>query len=57
MALDVNGYNAVFRKFADFAQAEVDAGRHKAIADAGMKGLKGRSILAVSAAKNDAVHK
>ena len=57
MALDINGYNAVFRKFADFAQAEVDAGRHKAIADAGVKNLKGRHILAVSTAKNDAVHK
>ena len=57
MALDINGYNATFRKFANFAQAEVDAGRHKSIADAGVKALKGRNILAVSTAKNDEVHK
>ena len=55
--LDINGYNDTFRKFADFAQAEVAAGRHKAIADANVKDLKGRHILAVSTAENDAVHK
>ena len=57
MPLDINGYNATFRKFANFAQAEVDAGRQKSIADAGVKALKGRNILAVSKAKNDEVHK
>ena len=57
MPLDINGYNATFRKFTNFAQAEVDAGRQKSIADAGVKALKGRNILAVSTAKNDEVHK
>ncbi|MBP3730003.1 MAG: hypothetical protein J6I40_00860, partial [Mailhella sp.] len=55
--LDINGYNSVFKSFADFAQAEVDAGRQKTIADAGVKALRNRNIVAVSTAKNDAVHK
>ena len=57
MALDINGYNAIFRKFAQFAQTEMDAGRQKTVADANVKPLKGRTILAVSKAKNDEVHK
>ena len=59
MALDINGYNAVFKKFTDFAQAKVDAGQTKAIADAHLQQplLGGRRVLAVSTAQNDAVHK
>ena len=59
MALDINGYNAVFKKFTDFAQAKVDAGQTKAIADAHLQQplLGGRRVLAVSTARNDAVHK
>ena len=34
MALDINGYNATFKAFTDFAQAKVDAGQNKAIARA-----------------------
>ena len=59
MALDINGYNAVFKKFTDFAQAKVDAGQTKAIANAHLQQplLGGRRVLAVSTAQNDAVHK
>ena len=57
MPLDINGYNATFRKFAEFAQSSMDAGQAKAVADAGVKPLAGRRILAVSTAQNDAVHK
>ena len=59
MALDINGYNAVFKKFTDFAQAKVDAGQTKATADAHLQQplLGGRRVLAVSEARNDAVHK
>ena len=50
MALDINGYNAVFKKFTDFAQAKVDAGQTKAIADAHLQQplLGGRRVLAFS---------
>ena len=55
--LDINGYNSVFKSFVNFAQAEADAGRQKTVADAGVKALKDRNIVAVSAAENDEVHK
>ena len=32
MALDINGYNAAFKAFADFAEAKVNAGETKAVA-------------------------
>ena len=32
MALDVNGYNATFKAFTDFATKNVEAGKSKAIA-------------------------
>ena len=59
MALDINGYNAVFKKFTDFAQQKVAAGQTKATADAHLQQplLGGRRVLAVSTAQNDAVHK
>ena len=34
MALDINGYNATFKAFTDFAQARVNDGQNKAIARA-----------------------
>ena len=52
MALDINGYNATFKAFTDFAQAKVDAGQNKAIAraSAGVAtgALAGRTITAAS---------
>ena len=37
MALDVNGYNSVFKSFVDFAQERIDANQAKAVADASVK--------------------
>ena len=52
MALDINGYNATFKAFTDFAQAKVDAGQNKAIArasaDVQTGALAGRNITAAS---------
>ena len=58
MALDINGYNATFNSFVQFAQQRVDANDAKAIADADVhrQPLGGRRILAVSQARNDSVH-
>ncbi|MBQ8125828.1 MAG: hypothetical protein IJ173_08090 [Kiritimatiellae bacterium] len=51
MALDINGYNATFKAFTDFATQSVEAGDTKAIARAGEGGpLAGRTI---TAAKGD----
>ena len=48
MALDINGYNATFKAFADFAAKSVEAGKGKAIArasaDAATGALAGRDI-------------
>ena len=55
MALDVNGYNATFRMFADFAQKSIDAGQKKAIANIGTQALNGRNIKVVVASKTDSV--
>ena len=47
MALDINGYNATFKAFTDFATQSVNAGDAKAIARAGGEGpLAGRTITA-----------
>ena len=47
MALDINGYNATFKAFTDFAAQSVNAGDAKAIARAGGEGaLAGRTITA-----------
>ena len=37
MALDVNGYNSVFKSFVDFAQERIGANRAKDVADASVK--------------------
>ena len=51
MALDINGYNATFKAFTDFATQSVEAGKSKAVARAGGEGtLAGRVI---TAAKHD----
>ena len=51
MALDINGYNATFKAFTDFATQSVEAGKSKAVARAGGEGaLAGRTI---TAAKHD----
>ena len=43
MALDINGYNATFKAFTDFATQSVEAGKSKAVARAGGEGpLAGR---------------
>ena len=49
MALDINGYNATFRAFTNFAQRRVDANDENAIADAHVqKPLVGRKTLAIT---------
>lgn len=52
MAIDINGYNATFKAFTEFATKNVDAGRGKAIArapvDVQAGPLTGRSITAAT---------
>lgn len=50
MALDINGYNATFKAFADFAKTQMDAGNEKAVARTGAGGaaLGGRTIVAAT---------
>ena len=38
MTLDINGYNATFKAFTDFATQSVEAGKSKAVARAGGEG-------------------
>ena len=58
MALDINGYNSVFKSFVDFAKQRVNANDAKAIADAKFqKPLGGRTVLAVTQSLTDEVHK
>ena len=57
MALDINGYNAVFKSFADFAQQRVNANDAKAVVDAHVNRLDGRRILAITQSLTDEVHK
>ena len=57
MALDVNGYNSVFKSFVDFAQERIDANQAKAVADASVKQLGNRRVLAITYSKTDEVHK
>ena len=56
MALDINGYNATFKAFTDFATQNVEAGKGKAIAraagDTATGALAGRTI---SAATTDSI--
>ena len=58
MALDVNGYNGIFRTFVDFAQTNRNVDKGRAILDA-TPTLSNRAIKAVTIdfAKNDSVHK
>jgi len=49
MALDINGYNATFKAFTDFATQSIEAGEKKAIARAdGTGGLANRTIQPAS---------
>ncbi len=49
MALDINGYNATFKAFTDFAAKSIEAGEKKAIARAdGTGGLANRTIQPAS---------
>ena len=58
MAIDINGYNAAFKAFADFAQQRVAANDAKAVAKANLpQPLAGRNILAVTESKADLIHK
>ena len=58
MALDINGYNATFNSFVQFAQQRVDANDAKAVADAKVQQpLGGRRIVAVTQSLTDEVHK
>ncbi|MBP5510511.1 MAG: hypothetical protein J6Z49_06300 [Kiritimatiellae bacterium] len=57
MALDINGYNSVFKFFVDFAQKRVDAHDAKAVIDAHVNRLDGRKILAITKSETDEVHK
>ena len=54
MALGINGYNDVFRNFAEFAQKSLEAGDEKAIAAVDEQhSLDGRKILTVSDSFSD----
>ncbi len=58
MALDINGYNATFKAFADFAANHIAANGGKTIANATVQQpLGGRKIVAVDVAQGDSVHK
>ena len=57
MALDVNGYNSAFKSFVDFAQERIDANQAKAVADASVKQLGNRKVLAITYSRTDEVHK
>ena len=57
MALDVNGYNSAFKSFVDFAQERIDANQAKAVADARVKQLGNRKVVAITYSKTDEVHK
>lgn len=57
MALDVNGYNSVFKSFVDFAQERIGANQAKAVADARIKKFNGEEVLAIAHVKTDDVHK
>jgi hypothetical protein len=52
MALEINGYNATFQAFADFAAKSIDAGKSKAIArasvDVSTGALAGREVKAAT---------
>ncbi len=58
MALDVNGYNNVFKAFVDFAQQNANVKKGKAVAEANIQKspLDGRKILAVTTSQTDSVH-
>ena len=57
MALDVNGYNSVFKGFVDFAQRRADAGKGTAVVTASLKQdpLDGRQIMALKTSRTDSV--
>ena len=57
MALDINGYNSAFKSFVDFAQERIDANQAKAVADASVKQLGNRKVLAITYSRTDEVHK
>ena len=59
MALDVNGYNSIFKTFADFAQHHVDANDAKAVAAVSTRvnQLDGRVVGTLAKSKTDEVHK
>ena len=58
MPLEVNGYSATFKAFADFAEQSVRDGAGKTIADARVKRtLDGRKIVDLTKAVGDSVHK
>ena len=50
MALDVNGYNSVFKSFVDFAQNRTSANQAKAVADARIKKFNGEEVLTIAGA-------
>ena len=57
MAVELNGYNATFQQFVDFAQKRMSVGDEEAIANAEMSGdrLSGRSIVSIDSSKTDKV--
>ena len=58
MALDVNGYNSIFKSFVNFAETNKHIDKGRAILDATPSALTNRGIKAVTIdfAKNDSVH-
>ena len=58
MSLDINGYNATFKAFTDFAQAHIAEKDGKTIADAQFhKPAGGLKTVAIDVAQGDSVHK
>ena len=57
MALDINGYNSVFKSFVDFAQNRTGENQEKAVADARIKKFNGEEVLTIAHVKTDEVHK
>ena len=54
MALDINGYNSVFKQFVTFAQQNRNVDKGRAILDAKIESpLNGRKILSIDLATND----
>ncbi len=58
MAIGIDGYNAAFKAFADFAQRRVEANDAKAVVRVNLpQPLAGRNVMAVTQSRTDSIHK